>query len=86
VSEKPALLKETSSKVASADRERQAFLRSNELERQKLDLEIARLEKKLGIKGAANERKRRKLNRDIGLEGFGNGFMDFIDGIGSKIK
>ena len=40
--------------------DRAAFLRQNEIEKEKLDREIALLERRLGIK--ANDRKRRKLN------------------------
>ena len=64
--------------------ERAAFLRSNEVEKQKLDREIAMLERKLGIK--KDTKKRRKLNQAVEQEGFGSGFMDFIDGIEKKVK
>jgi len=59
-------------------------LRSNEIEKAKLDREIAMLERRLGIK--ASDRKRRKLNQEVEDEGFGKGFMNFIDGIEKKIK
>lgn len=64
--------------------ERAAFLRSNEMEKEKLDREIAMLERKLGIK--KDTKKRRKLNQAVEQEGFGTGFMDFIDGIEKKVK
>ena len=64
--------------------ERAAFLRSNELEKANLDREIAQLERKLGI--AANDRKRRRLNQVVEEEGFGKGFMQFVDGIEQKVK
>ena len=64
--------------------ERAAFLRANELEKANLDKEIAILERRLGIR--ANARKRRKLNQVVEEEGFGRGFMDFIDGIETKVK
>jgi hypothetical protein len=41
------------------------------------------LEKKLGIK---DEKKRKKVNQAIGQEGYGNGFLDFLDSIGTKVK
>lgn len=62
--------------------DRKAFLKQNEVERQKLDREIAQLERKLGAK---DSKKRRKLNDAIETEGFGTGFMDFIDGIEGKL-
>ena len=65
---------------------RDAFLKQNEIERKNLDREIAMLEMKLGIKkGADSEKKRRKLNQTIEVEGFGTGFMDFINGIEAKV-
>ena len=64
--------------------ERAAFLRSNEIEKANLDREIAQLERKLGI--AANDRKRRRLNQVVEEEGFGKGFMQFVDGIEQKVK
>ena len=64
--------------------ERAAFLRSNEIEKANLDREIAQLERKLGI--AANDRKRRRLNQVVEEEGFGKGFMQFVDGIEKKVK
>jgi hypothetical protein len=64
--------------------ERAAFLRSNEVEKQKLDREIAMLERKLGIK--KDGKKRRKLNQAVEQEGFGSGFMEFIDGIEKKVR
>lgn len=42
------------------------------------------LEKKLGA--GKDAKKRRKLNQAIEVEGFGKGFMDFIDGIEGKLK
>lgn len=42
------------------------------------------LEKKLGIKNDA--KKRKKINKAIGLEGFGDGFMDFLDDIENKLQ
>jgi hypothetical protein len=42
------------------------------------------LERKLGIK--KDSKKRRKLNQAVEQEGFGSGFMDFIDGIEKKVK
>jgi hypothetical protein len=42
------------------------------------------LERRLGIK--ANDRKRRKLNQAVEEEGFGRGFMSFIDDIEKKVK
>jgi hypothetical protein len=41
------------------------------------------LEKKLGVKN--NEKRKKKLNKIIDVEGFGDGFMDFLDGIENKI-
>ncbi len=65
---------------------RDAFLKQNEIEKKNLDREIAMLEKKLGLKkGADSEKKRRKLNQTIEVEGFGTGFMDFINGIEAKV-
>lgn len=64
--------------------ERRAFLKQNEIERRLLDKEIAMLERKLGA--GKDSKKRRKLNQAIEVEGFGKGFMDFIDGIDSKLK
>jgi hypothetical protein len=43
------------------------------------------LEKKLGLKGDT-AKKRRKLNQAIEVEGFGTGFMSFIDDIGNKVS
>ena len=68
--------------MISADRA--AFLRQNEDEKVKLDREIVELERKLGIKTC--DRKRRKLNSAIEQEGYGTGFMKFIDGIKSKVN
>lgn len=42
------------------------------------------LEKKLGIKN--NDKKKKKINTLIDKEGFGDGFMNFIDGIEEKVK
>jgi hypothetical protein len=42
------------------------------------------LERKLGIK--KDTKKRTKLNQAVEQEGFGSGFMDFIDGIEKKVK
>ncbi|CDW86880.1 nucleolar mif4g domain-containing protein 1 [Stylonychia lemnae] len=66
----------------SADREE--FLRQNEIEKKKLELELKMLEKKLGIKN--DPKKRKKVNQAIEVEGYGTGFMDFLDGIENKIK
>lgn len=56
---------------------------NNTEEVKKLDREIAMLEKKLGIKN--NSKKRQKVNQAIEDEGFGKGFMDFLDQLDGKI-
>jgi hypothetical protein len=65
------------------DHEREEFLRQNEVEKKRLDDEIKMLEKKLGIKNDAKRKK--KVNKEIEGLGFGTGFMDFIDGIETKV-
>jgi hypothetical protein len=42
------------------------------------------LERKLGVK--KDSKKRRKLHQTVEQEGFGTGFMDFIDGIEKKVR
>jgi hypothetical protein len=42
------------------------------------------LERRLGIR--ANDRKRRKLHQAVEDEGFGRGFMAFLDSIDHKLK
>ena len=42
------------------------------------------LEKRLGVK--KDSKKRRKLNQAVEQEGYGTGFMDFIDGIEKKVR
>lgn len=54
------ITKEPVKKEEALPTERAAFLRSNEVEKAKLDREIAMLERKLGIK--KDSKKRRKLN------------------------
>lgn len=41
------------------------------------------LEKKLGIKN--NDKKKKKIFKSIEEEGFGTGFLDFLDDIENKI-
>jgi len=78
----PVKAKQDKKVMISADRA--AFLRQNEDEKVKLDREIVELERKLGIKTC--DRKRRKLNSAIEQEGYGTGFMKFIDGIKTKVN
>ena len=56
-------IKTVPKKEETLSTERAAFLRSNEVEKQKLDKEIAMLERKLGIK--KDTKKRRKLNQAV---------------------
>ena len=48
-----------------------------------MDREIAILERRLGVRDL---KKRRKLNQAVEEEGFGRGFMEFIDEIEVKVK
>ena len=41
------------------------------------------LEKKLGVN--KDEKRKKRLNREIEAQGFGTGFMDFLDKIEGKI-
>ena len=51
---------------------------------EKLDRETAELERKLGFKNDAGRRKRN--NQQTDKEGFGIGFMDFLDGVEKHAK
>ena len=51
---------------------------------EKLDDEIAQLERKLGVKG--DKRKKDKIQKQIEQEGLGVGFMSFLDEIDSLVK
>lgn len=68
-----------------SDPSRQQFLLANEAEIKTLDKDIHKLEKRLGIK-SNDAKKRKKLNKTIGQEGYGTGFLDFLDDIENKIK
>lgn len=48
-----------------------------------LDKDILALEKKLGIK---DSKQRKKINNMIGKEGYGDGFLDFLDDIQNKVS
>jgi len=62
----------------------QNWQRKNKKEINNLDDEISKLESKLGFK---NDLKRKKRNnQQANNEGFGIGFMDFIDSIEAKVK
>lgn len=46
--------------------------------------EIAYLEKKLGLAG--NEKKKNKVNKQWKMEGMGEGFMEFVEGLSGVVK